>query len=202
MFFYYFACALVKLALLFTFRIRVEGRENVPKNGGAIIAVNHRSNWDVVIVGVKCPRMLRFMAKSELFENPVFGALIKSLGAFPIQRGRGDVGAIKGAMTILKQQHVMLMFPEGKRMRDGKKAQHAKPGVGMIASHTRVPVIPVYIEGEYKWMNKITVKFGKPVGCEEFGDAKLNSEQVQQFSDKVLQSIYMLDSSEKKAAEE
>lgn len=202
MFFYYFACALVKIALLFTFRIKVVGRENVPKSGGAIIAVNHRSNWDVVIVGVKCPRMLRFMAKSELFKNKFFGGLIKSLGAFPIQRGKGDVGAIKGALSILKRNHVMLMFPEGRRMRDGKKCEHAKAGVGMIASHSNVPVIPVFIEGEYKWMNKITVTFGKPVNYDDFKGQKLNSEQIQQLSDRVLNDIYSLESSVNKSVKE
>ncbi len=195
MFFYYFCCSLVRIALFFSFRIKTVGRENVPKKGGAIIAVNHRSNWDVLIAGVECPRMLRFMAKSELFKNKFFGGLIKRLGAFPVQRGKGDVGAIKGALGILKRNHVMLMFPEGRRMRNGQKAEHAKAGVGMIAAHANVPVIPVYIAGEYKWMNKITIIFGKPITYEEYTGQKLSSEQVQQLSDDVLHKIYALEPS-------
>lgn len=197
MFLYYFCCGLLKIIMLFVFRIRVIGRENVPKKGGAILAVNHRSNWDVIIAGLECPRMLRFMAKSELFENKLFGGLIRRLGAFPVQRGKGDVGAIKGAMNTLKRNHVLLMFPEGRRMRNGKRAEHAKGGVAMIAVHAQVPVIPVYISGEYKWMRKITIIFGQPITYEQYAGEKLSSEQIQTMSDNILHTIYALDPSGK-----
>lgn len=192
MFFYYFCCAIVRIVLFFAFRVKAEGRENIPLKGGAVIAVNHRSNWDVVVTGLMCPRMLRFMAKAELFENKLFGGLIKRLGAFPVRRGRGDVGAVKSALKTLSRNHVMLIFPEGHRMRDGKRAQNAKAGVAMIATHAQVPVIPAYIDGEYKWMRKITIIFGKPVTYEKYAGRKLTSEELQSLSNDVLERIYEL----------
>ena len=89
---------LVRLFLLFAFRIKVTGKENMPVDGGAVVVINHRSNWDVVIAGIASPRQLGFMAKSELFKNKLLGGLITALGAFPVQRGKGDIGAIKAAL--------------------------------------------------------------------------------------------------------
>ena len=111
--FYNIAVWIVRVALLVVFRIKTVGRENIPKEGGVIIAYNHRSYWDPVMAGLTCPRKLRFMAKEELFKNKFFGFLIKSLGAFPISRGHGDLGAIKGSLKILAQGDAMLIFPEG-----------------------------------------------------------------------------------------
>ncbi|MCX7715021.1 MAG: 1-acyl-sn-glycerol-3-phosphate acyltransferase [Clostridia bacterium] len=194
--FYRFVRGLVGIFLLFVFRIKRIGQENVPKTGGAILAVNHKSNWDVVVVSVTCPRMLRFMAKSELFENKLFGGLIRRLGAFPIQRGKGDIGAIKGALSTLNSSHVMLMFPEGKRVR-GEAVTDAKAGVAMLATRARVPVIPVYISGKYKWMSKITVKYGSPILFDEYYDKKLTMDELQTLSNDVLRKMRSLSTENK-----
>ena len=89
----------------------------MPAEGPAILAMNHRSNFDPVMAALTCPRQLRFMAKSELFEPKVFGSLIRKLGAFPVHRGKGDLAAIKAAFNIFKAGEVMLMFPEGGRVK-------------------------------------------------------------------------------------
>ena len=187
--FYTIIVYLVKVFMCFVFRIRVQGQENVPKSGGGILAVNHKSNWDVVVAGISCGRHLRFMAKAELFENKLFGGLIKRLGAFPVHRGAGDISAIKGALSILKQHKMMLMFPEGKRVRDESKVVHAKTGVAMLAHKAQVPVIPAYISGEYKWMHKIVITYGKPITFEEFYKQKLDGEKLQELSDGILRTM-------------
>ena len=186
MFFYKVALVIVRFVMLFIFRLKIEGKENVPKEGGVIIAYNHRSYWDPVVAGTTSGRKLRFMAKEELFKNKFFGGLIKSLGAFPITRGRGDIGAIKGALKILKEGSAMLIFPEGKRVRDGKKVK-AKPGVAAIAHRARVPVVPASIKGEYKWMHKITVTYAEPVYL-DFGN-KMTAEETQAAADNILEKI-------------
>lgn len=187
--FYTVILSLVRVFMFFVFRIRISGKENIPKDGGCILAVNHRSNWDVIIAGLSCGRHLRFMAKYELFENKFFGWLIKNLGAFPVHRGAGDIGAIKGALSILKQNEMMLMFPEGRRVKDENKAVHAKTGVAMLAHRARVPVIPAYISGEYKWMHKITITFGEPVMFDMLYGQKLDGEKLQELSDQVLRTM-------------
>lgn len=195
--FYTIVSAILRALLHLVFRIRVVGRENVPMTGGGILAVNHRSNWDVIIAGTNSPRKLRFMAKSELFHNKLFGSLITALGAFPVQRGKGDIGAIKGALSKLKAEHIVAMFPEGRRVKEGEVVS-AKPGVVMLAIRGKVPVIPTYISGKYKWFGKITVHFGPPIYYDTYYDEKIVVEQLQQLSDEMLRTMRSLGDTDKK----
>lgn len=188
---YYIALALVRFLMFFVVRFKVQGTNNIPEKDGMILAVNHRSNYDPVFAAVACPRKLTFMAKSELFKNPVFGRLLKSLGAFPVNRGVGDISAIKSAFSIINNGKVMLIFPEGRRIKAGMESK-AQPGVAMIAHRTGAPVVPVYIDGDVKWLSKITVTFGEPVYLDEYKGQKLNSEQLQGIADDILDKIYEL----------
>ncbi len=196
--FYNIAIVIVRIAVMFVFRLRFVGRENVPAHGGVIVAFNHRSNWDPIMAGLSCRRQLCFMAKEELFKNPVFGGLIKSLGAFPVSRGKSDISSIKAALRILSDGKAMLMFPEGHRIKNNKKVK-AKPGVAMIAQRARVPVVPVCISGEYKWMRKITVTYGKPMTFEEYYGKKSDQDQIQLAADKVLEEIRKLNETHEEA---
>lgn len=189
--FYYFALTIVRIAMFFAFRIRKVGVKNIPAEGGVILAVNHTSDFDPIMAGLTCPRKLTFMAKAELFKNPVFGRIIKALGAFPIHRGKGDIGAVKGALSILNKGKVMLIFPEGRRVGKGT-ASKAQPGVAMIAQRAKVPVIPTYIDGDYKWMHKITVIYGEPITLEQYYDKKLSGEEMQTVADDILNEIKAL----------
>lgn len=188
---YRFCVRLLKFLLFFVFRIRYTGRENIIKDGPFILAVNHKSLLDPILAGMACPRQLSFMAKAELFKNKLFGGLISKLGAFPIHRGAGDVNALKTAFKILKNGGAMLIFPEGRRVKAGEK-QRAKSGVAVIAQKMNVPVIPVLIDGDYKWMNKITVRIGEPISFEEYAGKKLSGEELQALAEDVLTKIYNL----------
>lgn len=189
--FYNFVLVLLNVVLRLVFRIEYVGRENMPKEGGVLLAVNHRSNWDPVFAGLGSPRHLRFMAKKELFKNPIFGKLISSLGAFPVSRGSGDVGAVRAAFKILKEGNVMLMFPEGHRMKNGQRGT-VKRGAATIAQRCKVPVVPMYIGGDYKWMGKITVTIGKPLSFEEYYGQKLDNDELHMLSEKIMDSIWEL----------
>lgn len=197
---YNIAVVIVRIILVFVFRIRVRGSENLPKSGGVILAFNHRSNFDPVIAAITSTRKLTFMAKEELFENPVFGSLIKKLGAFPVKRGRSDIGAIKAAMKILNGGNAMLMFPEGHRIKDNKIVK-AKPGVALIAQMAKVPVVPVNISGRYAWMHKITVTYGKPIDLSEYYGQKLEQDKIQEIADGILNSVRALGTDTSKGAE-
>lgn len=195
--FYNIAVGIVRFAMLFIFRLRKRGTENIPKEGGVIMAYNHRSYWDPVVAALTSKRRLKFMAKSELFKNPVFGALIKSLGAFPVNRDKNGIGAIKAAMKILRGGEAMLIFPEGGRIKGGRKAK-AKPGVAFIAQMAKVPIIPVNISGEFRWMHKITVSYGEPICLDEYFGKKFTPEEAQEQANVVLGAIYSLDAAETK----
>ncbi len=182
---------ILRFLLLFAFRIKYTGKENVIKEGPFILAVNHKSLLDPILAGIACPRQLSFMAKAELFKNKLFGGLISRLGAFPIHRGSGDINALKTAFKILKNGGAMLIFPEGRRVKNGERPR-AKSGVAVIAQKMNVPVIPVLIDGDYKWMNKITVRIGEPISFEEHAGKKLSSEELQALAEDVLTTIYNL----------
>lgn len=176
---------LVRAFIKCIFRIKIVGIQNIPHDTGAILALNHRSNWDVVIAGITCPRMLRFMAKSELFKNKLFGGLISALGAFPVKRGKGDVGAIKSAVGILKSNNIMLMFPEGRRSNNDSAS--AKGGVILISQMANAPIIPTYISGKYRFMHRITITYGEPIYISR--EKKLTGEEIQSLADDVMKKI-------------
>lgn len=166
----------------------VIGKENIPKKGGAILALNHRSNWDVVVAAISCPRPLNFMAKKELFSNRLFGWLISQFGAFPLSRGKGDVKAIKTAIGRLNEGKILQLFPEGTRVRNQSDVK-AKAGVAMLAVRTKVPVIPGVIVGEYRPFRRIYVAFGKPVSLEQYYGQKLDGEQLYEISEGIMGRI-------------
>ena len=145
-------------------RWEVKGRDRVPQTGGLIVASNHISFWDPPMVGAALPREAHYLAKEELFAGPL-GPLIRSVNAIPIRRGVADMSGMARAIASLKAGGALLMFPEGSRMRDGE-LHPARPGVGMMAVHADVPVVPCYISGSNRprqWMlggTRVRIWFG------------------------------------------
>ena len=183
--------ALVRFLLFFVFRIEVKGVENIPMTGGAIMVMNHQSNWDVPIASVASKRKLRFMAKAEMFKTKIGNWFFTSLGAFPVQRGKGDIGAIKAAIAKLREEEMIAMFPEGRRRKAGEKSE-AKPGAVMLSLKARVPLIPTHLEGEFKWMRKIKVTFGEPIYYTELYEEKVPVEELQEMSNVLMNTINSL----------
>lgn len=192
--FHRFSMLVCRFALLFVYRFKCEGRENIPKEGGCVLALNHRSYIDVVLAGMTCPRKINYMAKSELFKNKLFGALIRAFGAFPVHRGTGDVGAIKSALAKLGAGDIVLIFPEGRCVRnpEEEKTTRAKPGAVMLAVSAGVPVVPAYISGRIGFMGKITLRYGKPVYFDEYKGKKLSVSELQTLSDGLMSGIRAL----------
>ena len=180
--------AVIRVFLFFVFRVKVIGKENLPKDKGAIVAINHRSNWDVVVLGATSSRQLGFMAKAELFNNKILASLFRALGAFPVQRGKGDLGAIKAALTRLRNNEIVAMFPEGRRVKEGEEAE-PKQGAVVLATRAQVPIVPVNISGKYRWMSKITVTYGEPIYYTQFADEKPTVEQLHNLSIDLMKKI-------------
>lgn len=141
---------ITRSALRFLLRLlwgyRVEGVERLPREGGVLVASNHVSYADPVVVGGGIPRELGYFAKEELFRNRLFGGLIRAYNAVPVRRGAVERGTIARVTALLGGGGALLYFPEGTRSRDGR-VRDARPGVGMIALAARVPIVPVYIRG-------------------------------------------------------
>ncbi|MCG3112536.1 MAG: 1-acyl-sn-glycerol-3-phosphate acyltransferase [Candidatus Manganitrophus sp. SB1] len=151
------------LARLF-FRIRVIGESYVPREGGVIVAANHNSYFDIPLLGCVLSRRADNIAKSELFRNRLLAALFRTLGGFPVRRGTIDRQAIGEAVRRLKAGHLLAMYPEGTRSKDGR-LQSPKPGIGMMVALSGVKVIPAYIDGTapVRPFRRVTVVFGKPI---------------------------------------
>jgi 1-acyl-sn-glycerol-3-phosphate acyltransferase len=154
---------------LFFYRTRAIGSEHVPTVGPAILAPNHFSQWDHFFAAVYLRRKICFMAKSQLFTNPIITWILSHGGAFPIRRGHRDEEAFNTANAILDRGDVMLIYAEGGRSRSGGLGE-PKPGVGRIAVLSGVPVVPVAIHGSAGvrgWKRfrfpKVTIQFGEPV---------------------------------------
>lgn len=128
------------------FRLSRVGREHVPQEGPVIFACNHRSFLDPFILGTLARRPLYFVAKQELFHNPLLRWFISSLGAFPVARGTGDSGAMDTARAILERGDCVVIFPEGTRVRPGPLGP-TRRGVGRLALETGAPVLPVAVIG-------------------------------------------------------
>lgn len=145
----------------------VRGRERIPRSGGLVVASNHISFWDPPLIGAAVPRELHFLAREELFRTAMLGALIRSVNAIPIRRGVADLSGLSRAMDRLRDGAALLMFPEGSRMRDGE-LHPARPGVGMMAVHADVPILPCYISGsdrQRQWWyrgTRVRLWFGQP----------------------------------------
>ncbi len=157
---------------LLLYRLRAIGADHVPSRGPVILAPNHFSQWDHFFAGVFLRRKVRFMAKSQLFSNPVIKYIFWHGGAFPVRRGHSDEEAFKTAYAILDRGGCLLLYPEGGRSRSGGLGE-PRPGVGRIALESGAPVIPVAIHGSLgvrRWRKlrfpKVTVQYGEPLAFE------------------------------------
>ena len=177
--------------------MKVEGRENVPVSGPVLIAANHVSNWDTVIITGAMPRPMWYMGKAELFRNPFMKFFMESLQVFPIERGKGDLHAIRVAMGHLQEEKALGIFPEGTRHNQQHDLSKIGGGVGFLACKSNAVVVPVAVIGSGHcfpcgWFRPLKVKFGKPIPFELKPGEKKNSENFTQFSQNVMQNIYSM----------
>ena len=159
------------LILRLGFNLRVQGQEHVPRRGSFILASNHVSFLDPVVVGVACPRRVLFMARESLFQKPILGAFLGCVQVIPLRRGETDVSALREALKQLRQGQAVALFPEGTRQSEGSLGV-AKRGVGLLAVMAKAPIIPVLVKGTFealppkaRWLrpSKIRVAFGAPI---------------------------------------
>ena len=173
---YWLARGFVYFCLLLKYRMRVSGREHVPAQGGAVIVANHCSYLDPPVMGgANNRRVVHFMARDTLLSNPLARWFFPRVGVIPLDRTRGDLGALKKAIAALKEGKVVGLFPEGTRSPDGRMHE-AKGGIGFLIAKGGVPVVPLYISGTYAAFPKgakklkpsrITARYGPPITPEE-----------------------------------
>jgi 1-acyl-sn-glycerol-3-phosphate acyltransferase len=160
------------------FRVKVVGKENLPKRGPCIVAPVHRSNLDTPILAFLTPRRLRFMGKDSLWNKGGLGAkYLSALGGFPVARGTADRDALRACENVIRRGEPLVMFPEGTRQ-SGPVLHPLFDGPGFIAARTGAPIIPVGIGGSERVMpkgakfvrpTKIVLVIGRPIEPPPFG---------------------------------
>ena len=169
----------------------IEGIENIPQDRTVILASNHRSYADPVILTIPMKLPVSYMAKEELFKNKLFGWFIRKLGAFPVRRGSGDMSVIDDSINILKSGRNLVIFPEGTRSKDGRVLK-GKTGVAMIAAMSGADVVPcgICFEGEkLKFRSKLTLKYGPVIKAEELHVTGTSPRELKGVKQKIMGSI-------------
>lgn len=171
------------------------GQENIPEDGGFIIASNHVRALDplYIALGVE-KRQIHFMGKKELFEKPVIRKILAKANGFPIVRGGADKEALNYAIRVVKEGHILGIFPEGTRSKDYKPAR-AKSGVGVIAKDAKANILPVSIYNcdNMKKGTKLTIRFGELIPYENLGFTEEGSrEEVKACAKLVMNKIVEL----------
>jgi 1-acyl-sn-glycerol-3-phosphate acyltransferase len=197
---YHLGYTISKVVAKLGFRLQTYGRENLIEDGPAILASNHASYLDPPLVGVCCRKDVYFLARKSLFERPVVGPLLAQLNTIPVDRDRGDVGAVRAMIKLLKSGNRVLVFPEGTRSKDGN-LQPARAGVGLLIAKSLAPVVPVRVFGSYAALPRsggirfvpITVVIGKPLFFtkQDLGTDERAAYQV--LSDRVMAAIAALE---------
>ncbi|NOY39307.1 MAG: 1-acyl-sn-glycerol-3-phosphate acyltransferase [Nitrospirae bacterium] len=176
---------------MFCFEVR--GAENIPAEGGVIIAANHLSHLDPPLIGVSIKRRAVFMAKSSLFHVPVIGWFVRRL-SIPVDRDTARPSTIKEAVRQLKEGRVLVMFPEGTRNRDGDVGG-GKRGVAMVAALSHAKVVPALIEGTERALpagggflrpTRVRVTFGRPI---EYSGAETSKGFQQRITGEIMDKI-------------
>lgn len=175
---------------------------NIPLKGGFIAAGNHESFFDPPLMGL-CTwrRMFRFIARDTLFKVPVWGTLLRYMGAIPLKRASVDRGAWDKIIDTIKEGHVVGLFPEGTRTPDGE-IHEGKPGTGMLVYRSRCMVIPVYIHGGFRaWkkgtflpvpFRKVTVIYGKPMSFEEEFKKEASKQVYIEITKKIMDELKIM----------
>lgn len=169
------------------FRFKIYGKENIPSDGKIIICANHSSNNDTLMLAMTTKRTIHFMAKEELFRNPVLRWVFTKAHAIMVHRDGNDMVAIRSAIRVLGAGEVLGIFPQGTRDKGGiHKPDSFKTGVATISVKTQSPVIPVFISEEYKFFRRNCIYVGSPINTWEHAPKKPTQEDYDNIANGLI----------------
>lgn len=187
-----------------TFRVRVVGRQNIPKKGAAILASNHLSALDHVVLPMATRRTIVNISKAEHFSKPVKAWFFRQWGIIKLERGKGDQGAMDAARQALREGNLFCIYPEGTRSLDGK-LHKGHTGVARLALEMRVPVIPCAMVGTFeakpkggktKYFSKTAAIIGEPMDFSRHWGQHNNKEVCRQVTDEIMLALAKLSGQE------
>ncbi|MEA4853602.1 MAG: lysophospholipid acyltransferase family protein [Christensenella sp.] len=192
---YFLARVFACIVLMPCFFVKRVNKQNLKIRDGCVVICNHKSNWDPIVLGHSIlTQPVCYMAKEELFHNKVANFFLRRLHAIPVARGKSDMKAVKTGMAALKSGKILGIFPEGTRSETGKLLPF-EPGAALMALRSNVPVVPVYISGNYKLFHQIKVYAHAPIDLKNIVGEKTNSKTIEEAT-KYLQGV-MQEMSEK-----
>jgi len=181
---YWFCWIVLRFFFVVILRLRVEGRENIPRSGSFVLCSNHVSWLDPLLLGAMFPRRLYYMTKVEAFASPVAGMILRTVGAFPVRRHAPDRGAIRRALDLLSNGRTVAVFPEGTRSRDGQLGR-AEPGAALLAVWSGAEVLPVAISGSYR-PGRLRLRYGSGFRLTRPDNRRHSGETLQRLADEEI----------------
>lgn len=166
-------------------RYELIGKENIPSEGSAVICANHIHLFDPLAIGIATKRIVTFMAKSDLYKKKIGKWFFTKLRTIPVNRDGNDLYSMKKALEVIKGGELLGIFPEGTREKG--TVLPFKAGAAMMALRTATPVIPVYIEGDYRIFRRVTVVIGERLDMSEYEGRKLSTEDYERIALEVIQ---------------
>ena len=174
------------------FFVKIEGRENIPKDRNCVLMGNHQCILDPLMLALCVPdREIHFMGKKELWNNKLLGWAFTKVHGFPVDRGNMDMGAIRTAMNVLKGGETLGIFPEGTRSKTGYMLPLLS-GASMLALRSGCEVIPVYIDGRYKPFRRMTVRVGRAVEMDDLRAGRVTKESCDELTGRIEEEFYAL----------
>ena len=189
--FYQLCVSLFAAAAKLLFFVRVEGKENLPE-GACVIMGNHRAWVDPFFIAIAArDREIRFMGKKELWGNRIFAWIASQVRGVPVDRGNADMASIRMSMTVLKAGHTLGIFPEGTRSK-GDVMLPLQGGAAMIALRSKCPVVPVFIDGNFRLFRRMTVRVGKPVEMDDLLAVRVTRETCEDLTGRITAAFAQL----------
>ena len=185
-----FVLAVIYVYYVIVHRIKVEGKENIPKDGALIFCGNHRSFLDPPLIKITAKRETFFLAKASLYKNPLLAFLGWVFEVIPVKKEDGnDVNSIKASLKHLKKSECIALFPEGTR--NGlAKGEKVKDGAAFFAVRTGAKVVPIGISGTMKPFCKLTIRYGKPLDFSNVN--KDDKEALEKVTEEIMKNILAL----------
>ncbi len=171
------------------YRIRVYGEDNLPLDNAYLMCSNHLHAQDPLVIGTGLKAYYTCMAKKELFKHKIPAWFFTTIGAFPVDREGNDISAIKVSIKTLKSGKPMFIFAEGTRNHTNIPLE-AKPGVAMIAIKSKVPIVPLALDTDYKLFKRINIRIGDPIYLDEHFGKRMTTDEYQVIAQNVVNKAY------------
>ena len=182
----------LRIVTLFLYRAKRDGMENIEIGKPYIICPNHISNWDApTMVAATKRNDIYILAKEELFKNKFLYWLADKTHIMPVKRGKQDIAILKKSLKILKNNNIVLLFPEGTR-HGIKKNGKLQNGAALMTLKSGVPILPVGIQGGYNPFSKVKINYGKPMYFDEYKDKEITKQVLEEVSNKIMNEIVRL----------